>query len=96
MEHNFERVKRSKIKNATDPSQLGALLMDDQNIPELLKSLKYSELNTGKRDACLKEMQKFISESLLCSCHHSVKCQTEEAVWNTIPNQLKYKYFEYE
>lgn len=97
LQENFEKLKRAKIKQAAqnDPQLLTALLMDEENIPELQKSVNLATLHFDKRDNQLKDIQKLISEMLLKTCKQSVKVQTVEAVWNGIPETMKYEYFQY-
>lgn len=44
----------------------------------------------------LKDIDGLIKNMIMSRAKQSVKCQTDEAVWNAIPNILRYEYEQFE
>ena len=48
------------------------------------------------RDHLLNDIDGLIKNMIMQRGKQSVKCQTDEAVWNSLPNIIKYEYDQFE
>lgn len=76
---------RLEQTETTDYKTFNQLLYDKSLNPELTKATEQYGQNLDARDGILKDISQLVNEMLLRRSKVSVKCQTDEAVWNGIP-----------
>lgn len=72
------------------------MIMDTANIPSLEKGVKGAESSTKRRKEVLDNLNELVSNTLLKTTRVSIKVQTDQAVWNAIPEKAKYEYYQYD
>ena len=71
-------------------------IYDPQNIPEFQESMNLAQKSFDIRDHLLNDIDGLIKNMIMQRGKQSVKCQTDEAVWNSLPNIIKYEYDQFE
>ena len=91
MDKTYELKKRGSLKQA-EYSASGKHLHDPDNIPNFNESMKLAQKTFDIRDDLLGNIDGLIKNMIMKRGKQSIKCQTDEAVWNNIPELIKYQY----